>query len=99
MKIDILHIIKSGDIVPFKWGDSESEIVMIFPEWQETITQLKKAKFPYIEIDSIEFYFDIDYYNGLSEIIIKISNLDNDFQSDFFDFGWLNNRMNLKKVI
>ncbi|MBA6156509.1 hypothetical protein H3Z83_08295 [Tenacibaculum sp. S7007] len=98
MKIDILNIIKTGDISPFKWGDSESDILKIFPEWKETIAELKKAKFPYIEIDSVEFYFDTNYYKGLSEIIIKVLNFDNDYKSDFFDFGWLNDSLNFKSV-
>ncbi len=98
MKVDLLNAIKTGDISPFKWGDSESDFLKIFPEWKEPIAELKKTKYPYIEIDSVEFYFDTNYYIGLSEIVIKVLNLDDEYESEFFDFGWLNNKMDFKKT-
>ena len=98
MKIKLTELIKTGDISPFKWGDSEKDFLKIFPEWKSRITESKNAECPFIEIDSVEFYFDKDFYQGLSEIVIKLWNFDNKYKSKFFDKDWLKTDLPFSKV-
>jgi hypothetical protein len=62
MKIKLTELIKSGDISPFQWGDSDKDFIKIFPEWENKIMECKNANCPFIEIDSVEFYFENDFY-------------------------------------
>jgi len=96
MKISLTELIKTGNINPFNWGDCESDFLKVFPEWETLFQDSKNAGCPFIEIDSIEFYFDEDYYQGLSEIVIKNWNFEDDYQSDFFDIDWLKSELDYK---
>ncbi len=98
MKINLTEIIKNRNITPFKWGDSDKDLLKIFPEWKKEIEDSRNSKYPYIEIDSVEFYFDKDYYHGLSEIIIKLWNFDKNYLSDYFETGWLKNDLMFSRV-
>ena len=99
MKIQLTELIKTGNISPFKWGDSENDFLKIFPDWKNEFTDSKNAQCSFIEIDSVEFYFDKDYYQGLSEIVIKLWNFDKDYQSDFFEIDWLKTDLPFSIVI
>lgn len=96
MKISIIKLIKTGNIHPFNWGDSEADFLKVFPEWKELFQKSKNAGFPFITIDSVEFYFETNYYQGLSEIVIKNWNFEEDYKSDYFDIGWLNSELDYK---
>ncbi len=98
MKIQLLDIIKTGDIYPFRWNDSEKDILEIFPEWKLIINKSKEAKCPFILVDSVEFYFEKDHYKGLTEIVIKLWNFDDKYESKYFDIGWLKDDLNFKEV-
>ncbi|WP_010182844.1 hypothetical protein [Aquimarina agarilytica] len=96
MKISLTEIIKTGNIYPFKWGDSEIDFLRIFPEWKRLFKESKDFGCPFISIDSVEFYFDQDCYQGLSEIVIKNWNFEDDYKSDYFDIGWLKSELDYK---
>jgi len=98
MKINLTDLIKTGDISPFKWGDSEDDILRAFPEWQNRIKELKNSQCPYLELDSIELYFEKDFYKGLSEIVIKLWNFDVKYESEFFEIGWLRSEIKFPEV-
>lgn len=98
MKIQLTELIKTGNISPFKWGDSENDFLKNYPDWKNRITESKNAECPFIEIDSIEFYFDKDFYQGLSEIVIKLWNFDEEYESDFFEISWLKSDLNFMYV-
>lgn len=97
-KIQIIEIIRTGSIYPFKWGNSSEDLIKIFPNWKFRIDQLKESKCPYIEIDGIEFYFEKDFYQNLSEIIIKNITFEKNYYSEYFEIDWLNNELNFKQI-
>jgi hypothetical protein len=99
MKINLTDFINTSKISPFNWGDNSKDLIMIFPEWQIRIDELKEAKCPFIEIDSVEFYFEDDEFNGLSELIIKNLNFNKEYISKYFNLDWLNNKVTFKKVL
>lgn len=98
MKIKLTELIKSGDISPFKWGDSDEDFLNIFPEWKNRIMECKKAKSPFIEIDSVEFYFENDFYKGLNSVVIGVWHFDKDYESNYFDNEWIQDNLSLPQV-
>lgn len=97
-KINLIDFVFNNKIEPFHWGDSEVDILNIFPTWKTLFNEFRESGCPYFHIDNVEFYFDNDYYEGLSEIIIKVLNFDEEYLSEYFDIDWLRNKTKLKEV-
>jgi hypothetical protein len=98
-KIELIELVVSTKISPFNWGDNSEDLIKIFPKWKIRINELREAKCPFIEIDSVEFYFEDDEFNGLSEIIIKTSNFGKGYYSEYFNLSWLENKITFKRVL
>jgi len=98
MKLLLTDIVRTGNISPFKWGDSRDDILKIFPEWEKTFESHKNYCYPFFEIDSIEFYFDEDNFINLSSIIIGVWHFKEDYKSSYFDKGWLKDDLSIPKV-
>ena len=94
MKLDLIEIIRTGNIAPFTWCCSSKEIIEILPESEVVIKDLREREYPFIEIDGVEFYFEEEDYTDLSEIIIKNWNYTKGYKTAFFDIGWLNSNLN-----
>jgi hypothetical protein len=90
MKLDLIEIIRIGEIIPLFWGCSVKEIIELFPESELIINDLKDREYPFIILDDVEFYFEEDGYKDLSEIVVKNWCYTKDYESQFFDIGWLN---------
>lgn len=98
MKISLTEIIKTGDISPFKWGDSENDFLRVFLEWETKITESKNVLCPFIEIDFVEFYFKDEFYKKLDSIIIGVWHFDKNYKSDYFDHDWIRDDLSLPQL-
>lgn len=97
MKLDLIQIIKTGDISPLFWGCTDKDIIALFPEAGNLINNLKTSQCPYLILNHVELYFKEDY-SGLNQIIIKNWSIERKQAYKFIDVGWLHSKCNYQKV-
>jgi hypothetical protein len=86
---DLLH----GQLHPLFWGMNEMDFVAALPGSNEEIQESKRLKYPMLTFDDIEFYFDGNNYDNLSEIIVQAHWVEPNSSRAYFKFGWINNQL------
>lgn len=99
MKFNLTKWILTGNIYPLKWGDSEVEIANFLKGTEKEIKRLKKRDYPLIILDFVEFYFEGEIYNDLSEISIGSIYIHKEMESKYFEIDWLRRETTYEEVL
>jgi hypothetical protein len=89
MRIKLVEWFRTGHISPLQWGSSEHDFSRLWSSAQAEIAQARAAGYPFLMLDSVEFYFTTDCFEDLYEICIKAWTLARNELSTYFDYGWL----------
>ncbi|UOQ50728.1 hypothetical protein [Hymenobacter cellulosivorans] len=98
MKLSIERLIREDDISPLFWGMNETDLLRIWPHMANDIREGRQSKTPLLNLDEVELYFTKDYYQGLSQLIIQVWAIEPAAETQYLDFGWINNRVTLGAV-
>jgi hypothetical protein len=89
VQIQLAEWLRTGHILPLRWGATAHNLVDCWPSAQAEIEQLRAFGYPYIVLDDVEFYFTRDTFENLCEICIQVWALPEDATSAYFEYGWL----------
>jgi hypothetical protein len=87
MPIQLTQWLRTGLISPLRWGATARDLIELWPTAQAEIDQLRANDYPFIVLDSVEFYFTTDTFKDLCEICLKAWTLAPDATSSYFDYG------------